>query len=235
MGQTERGSYILPILVPLSSPVEQDVNRPDPHLLEIHRVPSEPEERRVTRTLAQALRAIHLIVVEPGTAPRVADMPHLIMAGVSRELIVAVNEILLETTVSNFDAYFDWAPEITPPSGTAHEISIPSAASELLTRTAELLRVTTNEPNQSISGPIVEIRYEPSAPFGEIALQTMRRGRMVEVRVTLREQLIHSALEWMNTSRAVMVDGQIRKIPGRRLQIVNPSRVVPLDSEYLSR
>lgn len=68
----------------------------------------EPEERRATRTMAQALSAIKNRIVEPARAPGPSVIPDLVIAGVSREMITALHQLITDDHVSTFDASFRW-------------------------------------------------------------------------------------------------------------------------------
>jgi hypothetical protein len=103
----------------------------------------------------------------------------------------------------------------------------------LLSRTATLLRRSTRDPNQVVTGPIVEVRHLPNDPSGEIAVRTMRGGRINEIRVRLQQPEIDNALEWMRTARAVLVEGPLVRTPGQPLRIVAPERIHPLDEAFL--
>lgn len=231
LGQTERGSYILPIILPLTQ-IEMPAQL-NPSQDEVTRVAPEPSERIVMRTLAQALSAIQKYVVEPATAPKASDMPYLVLAGASRELVIALREILHDQAVASFDASFDWASGITEPGGLPRKVTISAGAEELLTMTAKLLQTSKQEPNQIVSGPIVEVRHEPNSPIGEIALHAMRGGRRAEIRVLLKGDQITPALGWMETSRVIVVHGKIVRTPGKPLRIEYPEKINPLDEDHL--
>ena len=233
LGQTEKGSYVLPVLMPLTKaelPVLEGFSQ-----LGVFRVAPEPNERRVTRTLAQALTAIQTYIVQPAQEPKSAEMPYLVAAGASRELVMAVHEILNDPAVATFEASFGWASGITKPAAVPSEVRVPSDARELLTIAARLLSSSKREPNQSVSGPIVEVRHLPDDPVGEVALQTVRKGRQVEIRVRLNRDQLDPALEWMRTSRTIVVNGPIQRVPGRPLRIDIPTNIYPLDDDYLPR
>jgi hypothetical protein len=233
LGQTEEGSYILPILMPLTEAVPQEQDDLWRHELGVDRVAPEPSERRVTRTLAQALTAIQTRIVQPARDPKASDMHDLIAAGASRELVMAINQVLDDPAVAMFEVAFDWAYGITEPAAVPAKVSVPSAASDLLTRAARLLSSSRRDPNQTVTGPIVEVRHVPGDLFGEVALQTMRQGRQVEIRVRLKSEQLDPTHEWMRTARTVVVDGPIQRVPGRPLRIDSPTNVYPLDESYL--
>jgi hypothetical protein len=234
LGHTEHGSYIVPVLVPLSEPgpsTESALWHDEPGVAE--RVAYEPPERRVTRTLAQALTAINVRIVEPAREPTSADMVPLVAAGASRELVMAVSQVLSDPSVALLEASFAWAAGATAPASVPNSVRLPSEAAELLTKASRLLRTSRRDPSERMTGPIVEVRHVPGDPFGEVALQTMRHGRPVEVRVRLGEQELDPTHDWMRTSRTIVVEGQVLRAPGRPLRVDQPTNVYPLDEAFL--
>jgi hypothetical protein len=87
LGHTQSGSYIIPLLMPLTSPPDDRTDAPPVPGMEIERSPIEPSERRVTRTLAQALDAVDRLIVQPARKPRPSDLTSAVVAGVTRELV----------------------------------------------------------------------------------------------------------------------------------------------------
>ena len=234
LGHSESGSYVLPVLMPLTIQ-ESDLRGGfwENQTGVLGRVPLEPSERRVTRTVAIALNAIARVVVEPAKEPTSEVVDPLVASGVSKEFVMAVEDVLGNPAIATFETGFSWAHGVTAPSGLPSKIEIPSGARELLTKTASLLRRSSRDPDQRVSGPIVQVRHLPDDPFGEFALQTIRRGRQAEVRVRLNEDKIGQALEWMKTSRMVIVEGQVVRDPGRPLRIDNPGLIYPIDESFL--
>ena len=234
LGHTEQGSYILPVLMPLTEPAPDEQHslwRDEPGVVE--RVALEPPERRVTRTLAQALTAVSTLVVEPATDPNAGVVPPLVAAGVSRELIIAVSKVLSDPAVAALETSFAWAGGAGAPGSVPDRVSLPSDAALLLERTSRLLRATRREPSMQMSGLIVEVRHIPDDPFGSVVLQTVRRGRPVEVRVHLSADELDPVHDWMRSSRTVVVEGQVVRDPGKRLRMDRPSAMYPLDETFL--
>jgi len=233
LAQTEEGSYILPILMPLSEPPPETEAGLWQHEAGIDRVAPEPPERRVTRTLAQALTVLQTRIVEPAREPKAADIIPLIAAGGSRELVMAVSQVLSDPAVAVFEASFAWASGVTAPAAVPRSISFPAEASDLLTEASKLLLTSRRDPAERMTGPIVEVRHIPDDPFGEVALQTMRQGRQVEIRVRLDRQHLDPTHEWMRTARTIVVEGQVQRDPGKPLRIDGPTGIYPLDESYL--
>lgn len=233
LGQTEQGSYVLPILVPLTEPGPEEQDNLWHSEPGVDRVAPEPPERRVTRTLAQALTAVNTRIVQPAREPTAADMAPLVAAGASRELIVAVNQVLSDPAVALLEASFAWAPGATAPASVPDSVSLPADAAELLTKASRLLRTSKRDPSERITGPIVEVRHVPGDPFGAVAVQTVRHGRQVEVRVRLNEEQLDPTHDWMRTARTIVIEGQVQRDPGRPLRIDRPIGVYPLDQTFL--
>lgn len=235
LGHTEQGSYVVPILMPLTEPAPDEHESlwdatPEPG---VDRVAPEPPERRVMRTLAQALTAVSTRIVQPAREPTRADMAPLIAAGTSRELVLAANQVLNDPAISLLEVSFAWAPGATAPASVPQRVSLPAEASELLLIASGLLRTSRREPLEQITGPIVEVRHIASDPLGSVVLQTVRRGRPAEVRVRLTEGQLDPTYEWMRTARTIVVAGQVQRDPGKRLRIDQPASIFPLDETFL--
>jgi hypothetical protein len=231
LGHTREGSYVIPLLMPL--PPQDDSGREPLSGMESHRVEYEPTERRVTRTLAQALDAVQQRIVEPAKEPDAQDIAPLVAAGVTRELVFAVNSILHHSAISEFKASFQWADAVTPPGGVPRRVEVSAEAEPLLVRTERLLKSSRRDPGQIVTGPIVEIRQLPDDPIGEIAIQTMRAGKRSEVRVQLSADKLDDAHIWMRDRRAVVAEGQLIHARGQPLRITQLSRIHPLDETVL--
>jgi hypothetical protein len=231
LGHTREGSYVIPLLMPLT-PLD-DSARPAFSGMETHRVEYEPEERRVTRTLAQALDAMQQRIVAPDREPGVQDIVPLVAAGVTRELVAAVRSILAQPEVSDFSASFQWAGAIAPPGGVPRRVELPASAERLLTSTERILKSSRKGAGEIITGLIVMIRHLPDAPTGEIGIQTMRSGRTSEILVQLPAEEIDNAHAWMAERRAVVAEGQLIHKRGRPLRMPEPGGVHPVDETVL--
>jgi hypothetical protein len=233
LGHTIEGSYIVPLLMPLTDPEPDDPEVPPITGLEVERAELESPERRVMRTFAEALTAVDKIIVEPAREPTPRITGDLVVAGVSREFVVALNRIVSDHSVVEFEAGFSWAGGTRSPSGIPSTVEIPNASTDLLDKAAKLLKQTRREATQVVSGPIVEVRHIPDEPFGEVAIQTIRSGRPAEIRVRLGVADIDRCFEWMRAAKTVIAEGDIVRTPGRPLRIDQPSRFASLESTFL--
>ncbi|MQA35302.1 hypothetical protein [Modestobacter roseus] len=233
LGHTQEGSYVIPVLMPLTPPAAEGAERPAVPGLELERLAHEPPERRVMRTFAQALAAVDRVIVAPERTPSAGDLQAAVVAGASREMVMALHRVLSDDAVSEFAAAFSWAGGVMAPAGVPSSVRLPAAAASRLQQAAQQLKASSYTPDEIVTGPIVEVRHEPENPFGEISVQTVRRGRQTEVRVRLRAEQLLETFDWARDGRSVVCEGRVRRMPGRPLMIDEPRRVQPLDETYL--
>jgi hypothetical protein len=185
------------------------------------------------RTFAQALAAVDQVIVAPERTPTSGELQAAVVAGASRELVVALHRVLADDAVADFEAAFSWAGGVQPPAGVPASVRLPADAAPRLEQAARQLKAASYSPDEIVTGPIVEVRHEPNNPFGEISVQTVRRGRPTEVRVRLRADQVLETFNWARDGRSVVCEGRVRRTPGRPLMIDEPRRVQPLDQTYL--
>lgn len=227
-GHTKRGSYILPMYVPLG--IEDPESPDNPQMF---RLPAESDERRVTRTMAQALTAIENKIVDPQHEPSDAMLGDLVTAGVSREMVRAIHEILSEETVTTFTTQFKWASGVSSNDSLPKQVAFPADAAELLDRTAKRMRPLKKSAYETITGPIVQLRDESALTFGEVTVQTTRKGRNCEVTVVLSDEALDRSHEWFRDRETLVVEGHIESVPGRGLRIGTVRRIQPLAETLL--
>jgi hypothetical protein len=144
LGHSRTGSYMIPVIMPLDpAPPRDEVELHDANA---ERVAYEPAERRVMRTLAQALVAIESRVLRPEREPTRGDVVPLVSTGVSKELVEAVGRSVSDSRVGEVSSSFDWALAISPPGGTPSGVVISAQASDRLNRVAGYLRTARREP-----------------------------------------------------------------------------------------
>lgn len=229
LSHTRRGSFVLPVVMPIDPPVtaanqilgfETDVTL-------------ETSERRATRTLASALAALDAIAVRSDSEPMRDGLVGLVESGVSRELVAAVRAIASDSGVHAFETRFQWAAGVGAPGGLQEKIVIPDDSVPLLRRLEAKLQKSKPRAEESISGPIVEIRHLPGDATGEMSVRTARGNRMAEVRVTASGDVIQQAADWFKSGRAVLAHGRVVSTPGRPLSMPEPLSVMPLDQLFL--
>ncbi|MFE5007302.1 hypothetical protein ACFRJ3_22090 [Streptomyces sp. NPDC056696] len=233
MDHTIHGPFMIPVLVPIPRLQHSLDQQRSSESLELFRAAPEPFERRVTRTLAQALLAVQEVIVQPEHMPTMRDLHQAIDRGVSREFCTALSKILEEPSIGEFKAQFEWAPAVSAPETMPKSIGLPSEAREKIDQAAEILKRSRSEARSIFSGGIVELRHVLDDPWGYITIATVRQGRACEIRVRLRYPQYQEAMSWHSKHRAVIVEGAVREGPNRRLVVDEPVSCRPIDEALL--
>lgn len=209
MAHTRRGSFIIPIYLPLPEPETVVGVLPSPDL---ESAVSESQERRVMRTFAEALAAVDEIAVKPERAPNATGMQELIRSGVSHEFAASLRRVLTEEAVGNFSATFEWAPGGGPAPQTPTTVSIPAEASELVKQVAEKLK-TAAMPQQAeyLTGPIVGVHRDDEDRSGVVTVQVSRNARPAHVSVNVSRERLDEALDWMKARATVVVQSKVHR------------------------
>lgn len=225
---TEKGSYILPLIVPLPRPLPGD---PNGTMLDIggHASYHESDARRATRTLAEALAAVDAGLVQPEHEPRpsiVADLVHL---GVSRELIMGVHDIIRHKSVAQLDVNIGWAEQVPGLSLAPHSIVIPAEASYRLSKVAPLFKSTRKQETETLTGPIYKMSDREGDEFGIATMEVPRNGRTSMIDVFLPRKSLVQAHDWFKDHKAILVEGRVAS-SSRGLVVRSPSRFELLGS-----
>ncbi|MFJ7218954.1 hypothetical protein [Amycolatopsis sp. NPDC098790] len=232
MAHTKRGSFIIPIIVPLSR-VQSPAPAEQSSLVEIHRSAPEPFERRTMRTLAQALDAVSSVIVDPGVQPTARSLHAAVELGVSRQLCNAISNILVQPSISELETVFKWAPSVRAPSTIPTAVTIPAEGVELVQWAANLLKTIKIEPSRVFSGVIVGLHHRQEEEFGDITISTVRNGKAADVTARVPVNIYMNALQWHAQVRPLTIEGKVEPFQGRSF-ILQPVRCIPTDELSLA-
>lgn len=230
MGHTERGSYIVPIYVPVGSPETADdaqgsLFENDEEVHQANLIPT--SERRMTRTFAEAMQAISELVLQSEKLPQATEINELVRRGVTREFVSALAEVLAQPAVSEFDARFEWAPAQGTPIGVTEHVTVPASEQEKLEHTVRQLKKARKQQFNVLTGPIVMIGKDPDSPRIHVAIKTVRKGRPCRVETWLDQAPLEQVTGWMNEGRTVQLEGIVIK-EGHALRVRSPQRFAPI-------
>lgn len=208
MAHTQRGSFIIPLLLPLS-----EIPRSEDGVL--FEAAPEPVERRVMRTFAEALTKVDELVVKPDRLATQDDVMELVFSGVTAEFASSLHQVLMEQAVAQFGATFEWAPLGGKAPEGVSSVSIPAGAAERVEVVARRLRKhTPKRETEVLTGPIISVTRYPSGG-GMVIVDTIRNARSahVGVRVTTDDRF-DEALDWMKRRSTVLIEGRITRESG---------------------
>lgn len=208
MAHTERGSFIIPILMPLPEPPEP----PQDLIPGTETTVPESAERRVMRTFAEALSAVEEVGVRPEREPTSQDVHEMIRSGVSHEFVAALGRILSQPAVAEFGAEFEWASGAGPSPAIPARVQIPTAAVERIQRVAAKMKTAGNKRQiEVLTGPVVGVHRADDDNSGVVTIQTVRNARVAHVTVNVSRERLYEALDWMKNRETVMVEGRVHR------------------------
>lgn len=223
--QTRIGSYVVPVGIALDPVAAAPAG-----VLPIE-APGEPRQRRVTRTLQEALSAIYRLVITPEHEPRKRDTAALVSVGVSREMVVSVEAVASSLEQGEMTVTANWATAIAAPK-VQTTVTVPKEAAERLRVVSAFLQTSSPAKTENVSGQIVSMDDDNRNP-GTITIETVRRGRLCRVKVFLpnRDQT-ERAHRWFDTHETVIAHGHVQAAFSDH-PTMQPESVAPLSEVIL--
>jgi hypothetical protein len=214
IGQTQRGSYIVPIISRARFGV--DANRPPDQHLDVD-VEESLFDRRVLTTFAGALGALQDLTDSDRVA-HPSEIADAVSVGVSRELCVSLANALDAQEISSIDISFEWSPAATPPRNVPTKVSFSDASAQLLHDFGDSLKTLDRPREDVIFGMVTDLRYRTNDPEGRVGVETLidRRPRAVWMNLTPEQ---YEVAKQCHGHSKVMVRGRLNIPKGGRAEM----------------
>lgn len=213
MGQTRRGSYVIPIISRL--PILQADDADDAVLFTD--VAYQPFARSAMLKLAQGLVVLRDLT-HGTTAPTGNRITEAVGAGVSAELCEAVANTLEAESITALDVAFTWAERL-PASSAPKSVNLESEAAPLLRRIGSVLKGEPVIGRQTVVGYVKRLDRDEDDEVGRITLRTLDSDRARNITVDLNDTDYHIAGEANTDRRMVAATGILHREPGRALRL----------------
>lgn len=216
MGHTIKGSYIIPVEVRVgeAQPAEADEDPEQEELPGLETAATvESLERRMTRTFAQAMAAVHEEIVQREKLPQGDALLRLVSQGVTAEFVDAVARVLDHSAVAQLDTTFQWAQAQPAPRDVRETVAIPSAAKDKIRRTGVELRSGKVPRTEVFTGPVVRVTHEPEESTTSFAIRTFRGGRLCRIEAVTTIS-VAEVTQWMRDGTTVQLQGAVQRSGG---------------------
>lgn len=216
MGHTIKGSYIIPVEVRVGdaeSPEEPEAGKDggqDPLSGWETATTVESLERRMTRTFAQAMAAVHEEIVQREKLPQGEALLRLVSQGVTAEFVDAVARVLDHSAVAQLDTTFQWAQAQPAPRDVRTSVAIPSDAKEKIRRTGAELRSGRLPRTEVFTGPVVRVSHEPEERTTSFAIRTVRGGRLCRIEAVTTIP-VAEVTQWMRDGTTIQLQGMVQR------------------------
>lgn len=211
MGQTRRGSYIVPIISRVPGVTEQTDEQQ--RRLDIE-VSAQPFERRVMAQLADALQAVHELAVQGDHEPSPRELNERIGDGVSHELCAALESMLAAGSFGDIDVSFSWARRAAS-HPDVRRVEFPKESRTVIGNMAENLRGSDVIAEQVLSGFVWITKHTAGDSEGSIKVHAQIGTKVRTVTVPLSREQVHEAQAAAAEERPVFVRGQLVREQGR--------------------
>ncbi|KAB8163757.1 hypothetical protein FH609_019025 [Streptomyces sp. 3MP-14] len=210
IGQTRRGSYVVPIISQARSP--EDVYAPRQDHIDVH-VEVTLFDRRVTATMSRALGVL-ADMAGAEREPTRSEINDSIGEGVSYELCRALTRVVNTESVSTLDVSFNWSRVAAPPPGTPACVGFNRDAIDIVDRVSEQLKTKIYTREHLIYGVVTGLSRHPEDDTGRVGVKTLIQRRSRTVWMDLPDQDYHTAVRCHDAGIPVRVRGTLASPPG---------------------
>ena len=212
MGQTRRGSYIVPVISRL--PILQPEDADDAVLFED--AAYQPFARSAMLRLAQGLTELRELTHGP-EAPTRSRITESVGRGVSSELCEAVANTLETESITGLDVAFTWAERLPRSSGPA-SVLLESGSVDLVRQVGDILRGEPVVGPQTVVGYVKRLDRGEDDEIGRITLRMLDNDKARNVTLELNDDAYHIAGQANTDRRMVSATGVLHREPGRALR-----------------
>lgn len=212
MGQTRRGSYVVPVISRL--PVLQPEDLDDALLFQD--AAYQPFARSAMLKLAGGLVALRDLTEGP-TEPTRSKITEAVGAGVSSELCEAVAHTLAAESITDLKVTFTWAERL-PASSAPKDVRLESDAVPLLRHVAGTLKGEPVVGRQTVVGYVKKLDRGEDDEVGRITLRVLDSDKARNITLELNDADYHVAGEANTERRMVAVTGVLNREPSRSLR-----------------
>jgi len=224
MGQTERGSYVLTILSPVAPALAPEGELP----LDLE--PSEPYERRVTRTLAEGLAAMEQAARGAAASGGMGGFEQAVRLGVSANLCDAVTGLSAVSPGEGLDIRIAWSRTRPVPNTVPSRVFLGSDSMPLIQEASRLFKDTAAVEDVELQGFVTRLARGPTEISGEVTLEGLLDGQLRRAIVELGEGIYSQAVQAHEQRQRVACAGDlVKERGGFRLQNPRHFRVLAVE------
>jgi len=225
MGQTERGSFVMTVL----SPVTPEL-RPAQQPLLPGIEPEPPFERQVTKTLMGSLDSLNSAALGATLISDLGPFQEAVNQGVSANLCDAVVGLSSVGSGDGLDMQISWARTRPIDSGLPERVRFESDTVRVIEEASRMFREFAPLEDYEVAGFVLASERGATDPEGNIRLDAYIDGGMHRVTVQLGPEDYSAALKAHDERKFVTFTGDLVK-QGRGYRLQNPHHFKVLKTE----
>lgn len=212
LGQTERGSYILTVISPVVAPVADRVK-------EVSSSRQDPFERKVTKTLIQALEAIRIAVEQAGSPHNLEPFNTTVQKGVSSNLCEALMEMNKGGRNTGLTIEVSWSSILSRPSDVPQKVTLPASAIPVIEAVAEKFKTYLLKKIE-LRGEVIKLQ-RLGGETGKVTILSAIEDKQRRIKVELTREEYELATKAHQECIPVVCYGNLIK-EGRSFELQNP-------------
>ena len=223
LGQTEPGSFVVNMLVPVSPSLTESEPTQLPLL--------EPFERRATRMLVSGLRASREATELVNRGENIRAFEERIGKGVSANLCQATANLI--STGSGLDVSVSWALTRQPHEDQTDEravVAFTSSDAPVLQEAARILGDRQERYDERIEGYVSALARDQSDPDGRVTVKAVIDGALSSVKVDFSPPEYARITDAHNRRLSVSLEGDLFR-EGQRWRLMNPRDLAVVEDE----
>ncbi|GAB4198759.1 MAG: hypothetical protein OHK0022_18440 [Roseiflexaceae bacterium] len=218
LGQSERGSYVVTVQSPIR-PALRLVPRQSSFLPD-----DDPFERRVTRTLMLAVRAVLRAASRAVATGELAPFVEVVQQGVSANLCDALVGMHEGTDAQNIRLRTSWAPSRAVTDDLPVQLIVSSDAIPVIKEASRYLRETTPRDDFELQGFVVKLEREENAQSGRITVSGVIDQVFKNVQLQLDAHHYRLAVKAHDQRAMMRCEGELVR-EGRSFELRNPRNI----------
>lgn len=212
MGQTRRGSYVVPVISRL--PMLRPENVDDEVLFDD--ATYQPFARTAMLRLAEGLDTLRDLT-HGSTTPSPRSITEAVGAGVSSELCEAVANTLETESIDGLDVSFSWAARL-PVFNAPGSVALEDGAVEIIREVERVLKGAPQVGRQTVIGYVKRLDRGEDDEVGRVTLRVLDNDKARNVTVELNDADYHIAGEANTERKMVSATGILHRAPGHALR-----------------
>lgn len=222
LGQTERGSFVVTLLSPVTPTlenVEQSTLWP--------MLSDEPFERQVTRKLVEGLESTREAVEKANRFGGFGAFEDGVERGVSANLCEAAASLI--DRGKGVDVSVTWA-RTRPTPEKRKTVGFTHSDADVLKEAARLFRNREPRPDERLEGVIVKLVRREGELDGRITLRAFVDQKPVSVNLDLPQKIYEEAVKAHQRQLPISIKGDLQR-DGSRWRLRNPRELICLDTD----
>lgn len=208
LGQSEVGSYILTV----HSTIPPEVTGGQQNMFHLE----QPFERRVSLTLAAALKTTQAVAVRNSV-----DTLKDVASGLSANMCSALATMSGQARAHSLEVAIKWAAVRSAPAQVANRFSFSADQLGILGEAGRTLKASAQLEGAQVTGLVVVLKRDAPVEPGKVTIKGLVDGELRTIRVQLSADDYKKALEAHGHGLTVMVTGEIQR-RGNVSELINP-------------